>query len=180
MSFEAAVHAQAIELDKLALEMTAAAGSGHPSSAASLGHIVTVLMFHSMRWSPDYPDYPTSDRLVLASADQFMLLLDPATGREIARFPALVPPSRRLEMGECTPVVAAPGWIATLDHLTNTLIVYDDGGRARGTIDLARLLPVTTQGMAAVAAHGEYVGFGSGFDQRIFTVRVRVAPECPS
>ncbi len=66
MSFEAAVHAQAIELDKLALEMTAAAGSGHPTTAMSLGHIVTVLMFSSMRWSPDYPDYPTSDRLVLS------------------------------------------------------------------------------------------------------------------
>ena len=66
MSFEAAVHAQAIELDKLALEMTAAAGSGHPSTAMSLGHIVTVLMFNAMRWSPDYPEYPTNDRLVLS------------------------------------------------------------------------------------------------------------------
>lgn len=66
MSFEAAVHAQAIELDKISLEMTAAAGAGHPSTALSLGHIVTVLMFHTMRWSPDYPAYPTSDRLVLS------------------------------------------------------------------------------------------------------------------
>ncbi len=66
MSFEAAVHAQAIELDKLSLQMTAAAGSGHPTTAMSLGHIVTVLMFHTMRWSPDQPDYPTSDRLVLS------------------------------------------------------------------------------------------------------------------
>lgn len=66
MSFEAAVHAQAIELDKSALEMTAAAGSGHPSTAMSLGHIITVLMFHTMRWSPEHPAYPTSDRLVLS------------------------------------------------------------------------------------------------------------------
>ncbi len=66
MSFEAAVHAQAIELDKLAIEMTAAAGSGHPSTACSLGHIVTVLMFHTMRWSPEVPNYPTADRLVLS------------------------------------------------------------------------------------------------------------------
>lgn len=66
MSFEAAVHAQAIELDKISLEMTAAAGAGHPSSCMSLGQIVTVLMFHTMRWSPDYPAYPTSDRLVLS------------------------------------------------------------------------------------------------------------------
>lgn len=66
MSFEAAVHAQAIDLDKLSLDMCAAAASGHPSSAMSLGHIVTMLMFHSMRWSPEFPEYPTSDRLVLS------------------------------------------------------------------------------------------------------------------
>lgn len=66
MSFDAVVHAQAIELDRLSLEMCAAAGSGHPTSAASIGHIVTVLMFNAMRWTPDYPDYPTSDRLVLS------------------------------------------------------------------------------------------------------------------
>ena len=67
MSFEAAVHAQAIKLDRLSLEMCAAAGSGHPTTASSLGHIITVLMFHTMRWSPDFPDYPTSDRLVLSA-----------------------------------------------------------------------------------------------------------------
>ena len=66
MSFEAAVHAKAIQLDHFSLDMCAAAGSGHPSSAMSLGHIVTVLMYHSMRWLPDHPGYPTSDRLVLS------------------------------------------------------------------------------------------------------------------
>lgn len=67
MSFEAAVHAQAIDLDRLSLEMCAAAGSGHPTTAMALGHIITVLMFHSMSWSPEQPDYPTSDRLVLSA-----------------------------------------------------------------------------------------------------------------
>ncbi len=66
MSYEAAVHAQTIELDRISLEMTAAAGAGHPTTCMSLGHIVTILMFSAMRWSPDYPDYPTSDRLVLS------------------------------------------------------------------------------------------------------------------
>ncbi len=66
MSFEAAVHAQAIELDRLAIDMTAESGSGHPTTALSLGHLITVLMFRTMRWSPDFPDYPTSDRLVLS------------------------------------------------------------------------------------------------------------------
>jgi len=66
MSFEAAIHAQAIELDGLALKMCAEAGSGHPTSAMSLGHIVTVLFFNTMRYSAEHPDYPTSDRLVLS------------------------------------------------------------------------------------------------------------------
>ncbi|HMN95154.1 MAG TPA: transketolase [Phycisphaerales bacterium] len=66
MSFEAAVHAKAIQLDHLVLDMCAAAGSGHPTSALSLGQITVVLMYHSMRWSPDHPRYPTSDRLVLS------------------------------------------------------------------------------------------------------------------
>ena len=67
MSFEAAVHAQAIEIDRLSLEMTAASGTGHPTTAMSIGHIVTTLMFSAMRWSPDYPNYPTGDRLVLSA-----------------------------------------------------------------------------------------------------------------
>jgi transketolase len=66
MSFEAAVHAQAIEIGRHSLEMCAAAGSGHPSSALSIAHLVTDLMFRAMRWSPEYPDFPTSDRLVLS------------------------------------------------------------------------------------------------------------------
>ncbi len=66
MSFDAAIHAQAIDLDRLVLESCATAGSGHPTSAMSISHIVTVLMFHTMRWSPEFPDYPTSDRLVLS------------------------------------------------------------------------------------------------------------------
>lgn len=66
MSFEAAVHAKAIQLDHLVLDMCAAAGSGHPTSAMSLGHLVTVLMYHSMRWVPEDPRYPSSDRLVLS------------------------------------------------------------------------------------------------------------------
>jgi len=66
MSFDAVVHAQSIEIDRLSLEMCAAAGSGHPTSASSVGHLVTVLLFNTMRWSPDHPDYPTSDRLMLS------------------------------------------------------------------------------------------------------------------
>jgi transketolase len=66
MAFDASVHAKAIELTKLSVRMTTAAGSGHPTSAASLAHLTTVLMYHQMRHDPARPDHPASDRLVLS------------------------------------------------------------------------------------------------------------------
>lgn len=96
MSFEAAVHAKAIQLDHLSLDMCAAAGSGHPSSALSLGHIVTVLMYHTMRWLPDHPHYPTADRLVLSEGHAVPIVyaayadLGGSIGREPERRPMTV------------------------------------------------------------------------------------------
>ncbi|HEB60902.1 MAG TPA: transketolase [Phycisphaeraceae bacterium] len=66
MSFAAAVHAKTIQLCESVLDMTTAAGSGHPTTAMSIAHITTVLMYHSMRWDPEHPHYPTNDRLVLS------------------------------------------------------------------------------------------------------------------
>jgi transketolase len=66
MSFDSTINAKAIDLIKLSYEMTAASGSGHPTTAASLGHIVTVLMYHHMRYEPSNPAHPSSDRLVLS------------------------------------------------------------------------------------------------------------------
>jgi transketolase len=66
MAFNASVHAKAIELTQLAIDMTTAAGSGHPTSAASLAHIVTVLMYNHMRYDPTHPNHPAADRLVLS------------------------------------------------------------------------------------------------------------------
>jgi len=66
MSFDSTVHAKAIELTRLAYEMTAAAGSGHPTSGASLSHLVTVLMYQHMRYEPSNPAHPAADRLVLS------------------------------------------------------------------------------------------------------------------
>ncbi len=60
------IHAKAIALGKLALEATTAAGSGHPSSALSLAHLVTVLMYRVMRWQPQRPEHRGADRLVLS------------------------------------------------------------------------------------------------------------------
>ncbi len=66
MSFDSTVHAKAIELTKLTYEMTAASGSGHPTSCASLAHLVTILMYQHMRYEPANPTHPSSDRLVLS------------------------------------------------------------------------------------------------------------------
>src|SRR5205085_11240358 len=66
MSFQSAVNRKAIDIGKLSVEMTTAAGSGHPSTALSLTHLVTVLMYHQMRWDPKNPWNLASDRLVLS------------------------------------------------------------------------------------------------------------------
>ena len=66
MAFETSVHAKALALIRWSIEMTTAAGSGHPTSAASLAHLVTLLMYNHMRYDPAYPNQPTADRLVLS------------------------------------------------------------------------------------------------------------------
>ena len=58
--------AKAILIDKWAILSTTQAGSGHPSSASSIGHIVAVLMYHQMRWQPGDPWNLAADRLVLS------------------------------------------------------------------------------------------------------------------
>lgn len=61
------LHEKAIELGKLAVRMTAKAGAGHPSSALSLAHIVTYLLYKQMRIDPANPLDPNADRLVLSA-----------------------------------------------------------------------------------------------------------------
>jgi transketolase len=43
------INAKAIAIAKLALRATTAAGSGHPTTALSLAHLVAVLMYRVMR-----------------------------------------------------------------------------------------------------------------------------------
>jgi transketolase len=66
MEFSNTVHARAIALGKDIIRMTTAAGSGHPSSALSIIHIVITLMYDVMRWDPSDPRSTGSDRLVLS------------------------------------------------------------------------------------------------------------------
>jgi transketolase len=100
MAFAASVHAKAAELIKLGIEMTTAADSGHPTSAASLAHLVTVLMYEHMRYEPAHPADAGADRLVLseghscpivyaAAADLGMLVRWGETWRPMTRQDAL-------------------------------------------------------------------------------------------
>lgn len=66
MSFAREVDAKVIELGKHVLQMTTAAGSGHPSSALSILHVVVTLMRRVMRFDPKDPWNPGADRLVLS------------------------------------------------------------------------------------------------------------------
>ena len=106
MSFESAVNRKAVEIGKLAVEMTTSAGSGHPSTALSLAHLVTVLMYHEMRWDPKDPWNRASDRLVLSEGHAVPILYaayadlggvitpigkshDPSAGRPMTREDAM-------------------------------------------------------------------------------------------
>ena len=84
MAFAASGHAKAIELIKLSIEMTTAAGSGHPTSAASLAHLVAVLMYHHMRHDPADPSHPAADRLVLSEGHACPILYAAAADLGIA------------------------------------------------------------------------------------------------
>lgn len=155
MSFEAVVHAQAIELDRLALEMTAAAGTGHPSTAMSLGHIITVLMFQTMRWTPDYPDYPTSDRLVLSEGHAVPIVYAAAAklgvmvGKEGKR--------RKLTVADLKTLRAAD---SVLDGHPNPMEGFPFFDAATGSLG---------QGLSVAAGLAEAARL-DGFDKRIYCI----------
>ncbi len=156
MSFEAAVHAQAIELDKISLEMTAAAGAGHPSTALSLGHIVTVLMFHTMRWSPDYPAYPTSDRLVLSEGHAVPIVYAAACklGVVVGKDPEK---RRKLTMADSRKLREAD---SELDGHPNPMEGFPFFDAATGSLG---------QGLSVAAGLGEAARL-DGLDKRIFCI----------
>jgi transketolase len=66
MTPDQAVQAKAIELSKLALRATTSAGSGHPTTALSLAHLIAVLMYRVIIWDHVQPDADCSGRLVLS------------------------------------------------------------------------------------------------------------------
>ena len=74
MSLNNAIDRKAVDLGKLSVEMTTTAGSGHPSTALSLAHLVAVLLYKVMRWDPKDPWNPNSDRLVLSEGHAVPIL----------------------------------------------------------------------------------------------------------
>lgn len=65
-SINTQVTSKAITLARQVVEMTTAAGSGHPSSGLSLAHLVICLMHKQMRYRPEDPWDGGSDRLILS------------------------------------------------------------------------------------------------------------------
>jgi hypothetical protein len=116
-----------------------------------------------------------SGALVLAAADQSIVVFDPDARRERARFPARVSPSVRQMPDECAPIAVGAGWIATVDLRTSVLSVYDAGGRDFGTYRLDRLVrqPVP---LTALAGAGAHLAVASGTAVRVF--ELRIAPRC--
>jgi transketolase len=56
------------------IRATTAAGSGHPTSAASAADLVAALFFDAMRFDPAQPRAPLNDRFVLSKGHAAPLL----------------------------------------------------------------------------------------------------------
>lgn len=156
MSFEAAVHAQAIKLGKISLEMTAQSGSGHPTTCLSLAHLTTVLLYHTMRWSPDYPGYPTSDRLVLSEGHAVPVVyaaacdLGVAVGKDSEK-------RRKLTLGDAKTLRE---WKSELDGHPNPMEGFPFFDAATGSLG---------QGLSVAAGLAEAARL-DGLDRRIYCV----------
>jgi transketolase len=63
---EKALQAKAKIIRKHIIEMTGAAGSGHPGGSLSIADIIAVLYFSHMKIKPEDPSWPDRDRFVLS------------------------------------------------------------------------------------------------------------------
>jgi len=113
--------------------------------------------------------------LVLASAEQEILVWDPARRTAVARFPARVAPSVRDTVDECTPLAAGADWIGVANLRTSVLSAYDWSGRDLGTVRLGVVLP-GNRGLSTIGGAGRYLGVASGTFVRTF--EVSVDPAC--
>ena len=107
--------------------------------------------------------------LLLASADQELVVWDVTRRAVTGRFAAAVWPLRRFSFGECAPVLSGDGWVGTANLFARTLNVYDRNGTALGTV---RLEP----GFFSVGASGLHVAMGSW--EYLLTARLHIDPRC--
>jgi hypothetical protein len=125
------------------------------------------------RWTGIASDGP--DRIVLASADQQLVVFDVAARREVRRFPAVVSPSRRAVVGECALIAAGSEWYATANPLTGQLTAYDRDGHRLGSTDATKLRP-SLGSVSVIAASGPHLAIAQG--GIVTTARVNVARDC--
>src|SRR5271154_6281398 len=78
------LHAKAIDLGRIAIRATTAAGRGPPPTALALAPRVAVLMYRVMRWPPTDPGNPGSDRLVLSEGHAVPILYAACTDLGVA------------------------------------------------------------------------------------------------
>jgi hypothetical protein len=115
-----------------------------------------------------------SGELVLASADQAIVIFDPARRTTVARFPARVPPTVRDLVDECTPVAVGADWIGIANLRTTVLSLYSWTGRDLGTRRLDTLARASVLGTIGGAGHH----LGASWGASVHTFAVRVDPTC--
>jgi hypothetical protein len=116
-----------------------------------------------------------SDELVLASAEQSILIFDPGGGEVIRSFPGRVPPTVREWGDECTPVVVGTDWIGIANLRTTLLSLYTLTGRDLGTQRLDRVVS-PGMGISTIGGAGRYLAIPSTGSVRTF--EVRMDPAC--
>jgi hypothetical protein len=116
------------------------------------------------------------EELVLASADQAILLFDPKTGTVVRRFPARVSPTVRAMTDECSQLAVGDGWIATVNLRIAVASFYDRTGRALGTkrLDWSMRTGAT---FGAIAGAGHYLGAATAAGT-VRTFEVAIDPTC--
>ncbi|MGH7895452.1 MAG: hypothetical protein ACREQL_12345, partial [Candidatus Binatia bacterium] len=115
--------------------------------------------------------------VVLASANQAIVIFDPMARREIARFEARVSPSVRSMADECSPIAAGIDWISTVNLGTTVASFYDRAGHALGTVRLDRRVNLPGTPLTAFAGAGHYLGFAMN-TLVVQTFAVTVDPSC--
>jgi hypothetical protein len=121
--------------------------------------------------------------LTLAAADQTVHIVDTRDGSTPLTFSAIVPPSRRFQFGECSPIAAGNGWIATYNHFFARLAIYDAKGNGRTVFQLDRELEVSPRDVIGIGGRGSYLGVSHGVNPaagtHLTTFTVRRVDGCP-